>query len=210
MTNPAQSFKLILKKIIPDSIWVVISATYIYIDRLSVWLVLMWQVRGASYYDQAKLFLSALLAPITCLKDLGIWQDPQLLFNCTVRVKGGGLFFLRKFTDDLYHVFPAREHRVLSHHRENLFNGDVYIDAGTNIGFYTVSASKLVGNAGKVIAVEMDPETTSILVKNCKLNKLSNVIFVNNALSNSNNKPVKASVYPGHFGRSSIYSHESF
>ena len=209
MTNPSQSFKLILKRIIPNSIWVVIIAIYVYIGRLSVWLALMWQVRGASCFDQAKLFLSALLAPITCLNDLGIWQDPQLLFDCTVRVKGVGLFFLRKFTDDLYHVFPGREHRVFSHHRENLVNGDVYIDAGANIGFYTVLASKLVGHAGKVIAIEMVPETMSILVKNCKLNKLSNVTFVNNALSKSDNKPVKASVFAGHFGQSSIYRHES-
>jgi len=62
--------------------------------------------------------------------------------------------------------------------------GDTVIDVGANIGWYTVIASKLVGNAGRVIAFEPDPENFAILERNVLANGCGNVSIEQKALSN--------------------------
>lgn len=64
--------------------------------------------------------------------------------------------------------------------------GEVVIDAGANIGYYTVVLSKLVGETGKVYAFEPSKECFHLLKKNVEVNKCDNVILVNKALSNYN------------------------
>jgi len=60
-------------------------------------------------------------------------------------------------------------------------SSDVVVDAGANIGIFTLLAAK---KAKTVIAVEPDPENFEYLRKNVKLNKQKNVILINEALSN--------------------------
>jgi FkbM family methyltransferase len=54
--------------------------------------------------------------------------------------------------------------------------GDIVIDIGAHIGRYTITSSKQVGNTGKVVAIEADPENFEILKKNIDLNNLTNVL----------------------------------
>lgn len=61
--------------------------------------------------------------------------------------------------------------------------GDVFCDVGANIGYYTVLAAPIVGDTGKVVAIEPSPATHEILAKNVKLNKASNVRMVRAAVS---------------------------
>lgn len=49
---------------------------------------------------------------------------------------------------------------------EVLEEGDSFIDIGAHIGYYSVLASNLVGNAGRVISFEPTPSTYSLLKKN--------------------------------------------
>lgn len=60
------------------------------------------------------------------------------------------------------------------------------VDIGANIGYYTLLASKLVKNTGRVWAIEPEPTNFSLLQKNIKLNQLHNVVLVNKAISNTN------------------------
>jgi len=53
--------------------------------------------------------------------------------------------------------------------------GNVFIDVGANFGVYTLVASKLVGEAGKVIAFEPTAESFKTLRKNIALNHSANV-----------------------------------
>jgi FkbM family methyltransferase len=53
--------------------------------------------------------------------------------------------------------------------------GDVVVDVGANLGYFTVLASRLVGPAGRVIAVEASPRTYRALVANVERNGLANV-----------------------------------
>jgi FkbM family methyltransferase len=75
---------------------------------------------------------------------------------------------------------PAREEDIIKLFRPK--EGDVVIDVGAHIGKYTILASKMVGSAGKVIAIEAHPANYDILNKNIVLNKLSNVVTLNYAV----------------------------
>ena len=202
-----ENIKIYMKLYMPKYIWLSIGHAINYYNRLRIWPILLWHVRGVSVLDQIKLLWAAICAPIICLKDLANWQDPRVLSDCKVLVKNIGIFNVRKNSDDLYHIYPKRERYILDYHFNNLKNGDIYIDAGANIGFYTILASKLVGVSGKIIAIELIPENMEILKINCQLNNIDNVIFISNALADTVNKIVKASVYAGHFGQSSLNLH---
>jgi FkbM family methyltransferase len=60
--------------------------------------------------------------------------------------------------------------------------GMVFVDIGANVGYFTVLASRLVGDAGTVIAVEPEPKNFELLKRNVNENKLRNVILLNTAL----------------------------
>jgi FkbM family methyltransferase len=62
--------------------------------------------------------------------------------------------------------------------------GDTVVDAGANIGYYTVIGSRLVGDKGKVYAFEPEPANFALLQKNVRLNGLTNVVLEQKALSN--------------------------
>ncbi len=68
--------------------------------------------------------------------------------------------------------------------KKYLKSGDTFIDVGANIGFYTLIASKLVENTGKVIAFEPTPQVFERLQENIFLNNFSNVETYNIGLSN--------------------------
>jgi FkbM family methyltransferase len=53
--------------------------------------------------------------------------------------------------------------------------GDTFVDVGANIGYFTLLASRLVGAAGAVTAIEATPPTAEKLRHNIVLNALSNV-----------------------------------
>jgi len=67
---------------------------------------------------------------------------------------------------------------------ESLRPGDVVVDVGANIGYYTVLAGRLVGEAGRVYAFEPDPTAFEILRRNVALNGLDNVVLEQKAVSN--------------------------
>jgi FkbM family methyltransferase len=62
--------------------------------------------------------------------------------------------------------------------------GDTIVDAGANVGYYTLIASRLVGEKGKVYAFEPEPASFALLQKNVRLNGLTNVVLEQKALSN--------------------------
>lgn len=77
--------------------------------------------------------------------------------------------------------------------------GDVFIDAGANIGWHTVISAKLVGANGRVLAFEPDPKNAALLRKNVQHNGLTNVDVIEEALAS---KPgiQKLHLSEGNFG----------
>src|SRR6202163_369884 len=56
--------------------------------------------------------------------------------------------------------------------------GDHVIDIGGHIGYYAVMFGIAVGGAGRVLAVEPDPDNVAVLKMNVALNKLEQVVTV--------------------------------
>ena len=69
------------------------------------------------------------------------------------------------------------------YHSRNIRKGDIVIDIGAGIGEFAVLASKLVGNSGKVIAIEPSPGDFNTLLMNLNINLCNNVIPLNLAIS---------------------------
>ena len=66
--------------------------------------------------------------------------------------------------------------------REELKEGDVFIDCGAYIGYYTCLAATIVGEKGLVIAFEPSPRHFAYLRKNVELNGFKNIITLPFAL----------------------------
>lgn len=69
--------------------------------------------------------------------------------------------------------------------KELIKEGDVVLDIGANIGYYTVQFAKKVGPTGSVIAFEPDPINFAILKKNIEVNGFTNVELHNIAVSDT-------------------------
>ena len=63
-----------------------------------------------------------------------------------------------------------------------LNKGDVVIDVGANIVYYTLMMAQRVGPTGRVYAFEPDPTNRAILTKNVQENHLDNVIISASAI----------------------------
>jgi len=111
----------------------------------------------------------------------------------------GSLLSARTFWGDRMMVtFP--DYRCIYHHGlidgrelpvENflvhlLREGDVCLDVGANVGFYTLLSSALVGESGKVYSFEPTPRTFGILTANTA--KKNNVTRINVALMETEGK----------------------
>lgn len=76
-------------------------------------------------------------------------------------------------------LFEPRETRLLG---ELLSSGDIFIDVGAHIGWFTTAAARHVGEAGQVIACEPYPPNMAILKGNLARNNCKNVRVVEAAL----------------------------
>lgn len=70
--------------------------------------------------------------------------------------------------------------------------GMVFVDIGANIGYFSLIASKLIGETGKVFSFEPDPDNFFLLEKNIKANNYKNIIAVKKAVAD---KIGKAKLY---------------
>ena len=97
--------------------------------------------------------------------------------------------------------------------QKEIKSGNVVLDIGANIGYYTLIFAKLVGEKGKVFAFEPDPDNFALLKKNIKINGYRNVILVQKAVSNKSGKlklylcednPGDHRIYNSHDSRKSV------
>jgi FkbM family methyltransferase len=92
-----------------------------------------------------------------------------------------------------------------------LEEGDVFVDLGANEGFFSVLASKKVGERGRVISIEPQERLWSVLMKNYFNNNCMNCTLAPYAISNREGE-TEINLYPSiNTGASSIKStHNSF
>lgn len=67
--------------------------------------------------------------------------------------------------------------------KQHIKKGDTVLDIGANIGYYTLIFASLVGDEGKVVAFEPEPELFQLLTRNIDLNQYRNVIPVQKAVA---------------------------
>ncbi|MEE4237107.1 MAG: FkbM family methyltransferase [Anderseniella sp.] len=194
----------ILKAALPTPMRRALRAFLHYVQRVGRWPIILWQVRGTTRQDQWVLLRSALAAPFLSIEEPLEWQDPILLANAQVDVRGVGRFMIRAHSDELWHVLPWRERATFRLLHDKLRLGDTFIDAGANIGVYSVLAARLVGPHGKVFSVEMMPDTVEHLEHNLALNGISNATVCRAALSNRIDQFITAEVQPGKYGQATI------
>lgn len=79
-----------------------------------------------------------------------------------------------------------------------------FIDVGANIGYFSCLLSKLAGPAGKVLAIEPEPQNLKLLEENIETNHLTNVVIYPCALGASEGSALLGLYKPSNRGRHSI------
>lgn len=102
-----------------------------------------------------------------------------------VRTKFGARFEIN--TQDLIqryiYLFGMWEPHLTHWLQRRLRPGDTFIDVGANIGYDSILASRLVGGAGQVVAIEASPEFHRRVIRQSELNGMGNVRAVNAAVA---------------------------
>ena len=68
--------------------------------------------------------------------------------------------------------------------KQNISNGDLVMDIGANIGYFTLIMAKGIRENGKVFSFEPEPKNFELLKKNVEINNYSNVILEKKAIGN--------------------------
>ena len=75
------------------------------------------------------------------------------------------------------------EAEVSSYLEKILKPGDTFVDIGANNGYYSILAANIVGSNGKIVSIEPNPNAFQRLLRNIKINNITNIISLNIALS---------------------------
>ncbi|MEE1756785.1 FkbM family methyltransferase [Streptomyces sp. SP18CS02] len=83
------------------------------------------------------------------------------------------------------YMFGVWEPHMTRWLQRRLRPGDTFVDVGANIGYYSLLASRLVGDGGRVVAIEASPAFHRRVVQHARLNGRGNIRAVNAAVSDS-------------------------
>jgi FkbM family methyltransferase len=86
--------------------------------------------------------------------------------------------------------FGVWEPNLTSWLEARLRPGDVFVDVGANVGYFTVLSSRLVGASGRIVSIEPSPLTNTVLRRNIAANGGENVRVENVAAFDSSGEVV--------------------
>jgi FkbM family methyltransferase len=92
--------------------------------------------------------------------------------------------------------------------KNQLYEGEIFIDIGANVGAYSLIASRFVGKSGRVIAFEPASKSFLRLMKNISMNGLTNIIPERKAVIDRNTKIDLYISRNQNLGMSSIFHHD--
>jgi len=101
------------------------------------------------------------------------------------------------------------DERGLNFLKNNLKEGDVFVDVGANIGCYSMVAAKLVGKTGSVHSFEPVTKVFGKLQQNILLNKLDNITANKKAVFESSGNIELYVSSNENAGMSSIFHHDT-
>ncbi|MCC3769391.1 FkbM family methyltransferase [Streptomyces sp. UNOC14_S4] len=102
-----------------------------------------------------------------------------------IRTRSGDRFIVD--TIDLIqrylYLFGVWEPHMTRWLQRRLRPGDTFVDVGANVGYFSLLASRLVGEQGRVVAIEASPTVHESLLRHARLNACRNLRTVNAAVS---------------------------
>ncbi|MFJ4648213.1 FkbM family methyltransferase [Streptomyces bobili] len=108
----------------------------------------------------------------------------------TVRTRDGTVFPV--VTSDVIQrylwLFGVWEPHLTAWMRSRLSPGDLVVDAGAHMGYFTTLASRLVGSSGRVVAIEPSPAFHQALTADITANGCGNVRTINAAVSDTSRR----------------------
>lgn len=102
----------------------------------------------------------------------------------------GHKMFLDKNDSLLLSINKIYEENETNFIKDSINEGDIVIDIGANIGYYTLLFARLVGNTGKVYSFEPDPRNCLLLEKNIQINDYNNIVLEKKAISDKTEKSI--------------------
>jgi FkbM family methyltransferase len=105
-----------------------------------------------------------------------------------------------------FFIFQEYEPETVQEFVRALNEGDVVVDVGAHIGFYSLLAAEKVGETGHVYAFEPSPAAFEILNKNISINQFNNITTINKAVTNRSG--VAQMLLLGSLANSLFFSHE--
>lgn len=122
------------------------------------------------FIQRGKFFISNLL--YKTLGDICIKADNDVY-----------LYLKANSSMDLSYLDHNPTYTDIMSHIDSLKEGDVFVDIGANIGYFSFYAAKKVGTHGKVYAFEPSDREYERLIKGIRKNKLTNIYPYNIALT---------------------------
>lgn len=93
-----------------------------------------------------------------------------------------------RYTFQAYALDLVHEEETTKLFKKIVRPGNIVLDLGANIGYFTLIASKLVGSNGKIFSFEPDQKNYEYLTKNINFNNFKNISTFNKAVSSKNGK----------------------
>lgn len=148
-----------------------------------------------SFSKRATAFLSDLLPGVVhhpVVEHLARFVNRNIRFSKDILIEVHGLKMYANTLDRLTALVLWRRN-ILEDSETNLLKniikeGMVIVDIGSNLGYFALHTSKLVGPTGKVYAFEPDPNNFRLLCKNIAANDCRNVTAVPMAVSSYTGK----------------------
>jgi FkbM family methyltransferase len=70
------------------------------------------------------------------------------------------------------------EPKTLHLYEKMLDHRDSYVDVGAHVGFHALVARRLVGEEGKIVAIDPQPHNCGKIMANCRANNFSNILTI--------------------------------
>ena len=137
------------------------------------------------------------------------WYSHQYAEGSVVRIRSGlakGLLWRRHHRYVSGYWIGTYELDIQRALQRELQLGQVFFDIGANAGFFTLVCARLVGGSGRCIAFDPDPDNTTSITEQIKLNQLHYCTVVQEAVADFEGKArfsfKNAGSPMGHLGKS--------
>jgi len=114
------------------------------------------------------------------------------------RCRYGWMLFTGPIIGKCFELYGEYSESELMMMRAFLRPGDTVIDVGANIGDLTLPIAQFVGDAGKVYAIESNPDTFNVLCANFALNQVRNTRAINAFVATDTDRETASSTWGKH------------